>query len=307
MPGWRPGEGWGWIWGQDDEIGALNAMTEEAVREALAHVSRGRTFDLGVMVDRHSYISPFHPPTLVTTYSTSEQFKRDLGVDAAGASFNTSLVAISDHAGTQLDGLSHATFGADDHFYNGFTSNDGRGDFGVTRASAANIPPVVLKAVLVDIARHLGREYLDAGFAIGPDLLEDALTTKSIDLAPGEAVFIRTGALALWGHAGHDRDALAGPDTAGITLAAARWLVEEKGAILIGSDTSTLEVVPSADGDNIAPVHKYLLVDQGVHMGELHYLEDIAAAGVQRFCYVALAPKVRGTTGAFALKPAAII
>ena len=27
-PGWRKGVGWGWIWGEDDEVGALNSMNE---------------------------------------------------------------------------------------------------------------------------------------------------------------------------------------------------------------------------------------------------------------------------------------
>jgi hypothetical protein len=55
---------------------------------------------------------------------------------------------------------------------------------------------------------------------------------------------------------------------------AARWLCEEKGAMVIGSDTSTLEVVPAVDGAAVAPVHEYPLVQQGVHIGELHYLEQ---------------------------------
>ena len=27
MAGWQKGKGWGWFWGKDDEIGALNAIT----------------------------------------------------------------------------------------------------------------------------------------------------------------------------------------------------------------------------------------------------------------------------------------
>jgi hypothetical protein len=28
IKGWKRGVGWGWIWGKDDQVGALNAMTE---------------------------------------------------------------------------------------------------------------------------------------------------------------------------------------------------------------------------------------------------------------------------------------
>ena len=28
LKGWTKGRGWGWVWGKDDEVGALNAMTD---------------------------------------------------------------------------------------------------------------------------------------------------------------------------------------------------------------------------------------------------------------------------------------
>lgn len=307
VPGWRRGEGWGWIWGTDDTIGALNAMTPDAVKESLGGVRHGRVFDLGLKVDTDSYLSPFHVKTSITSHRTARDFKRELGLDPDGVSFNTSLIVISDHAGTQIDGLCHAAFGADDHVYNGFASAEIGGDHGLARCSVADMPPIVLTAVLVDVAGFVGVPNLEAGFAIGPDLLSRSLDAQGIDIAAGEAVFVRTGSLRHWGDAGGDHAALAGPDTAGLTLASARWLVEEKGAILIGTDTSTVEVVPPSDGEGFSPVHAYLLVEQGVHMAELHDLEEIAEAGVRRFCYIALTPKLRGTTGGFAMRPLAVV
>lgn len=308
--GWRVGEGWGWIWGDEDERGALNAVTPASVLAAFGSVTTGRVFDLGVTVDRHSYLGRFHAHTEVVRFRTAPGLKRELedeGMDTGGVSFNTSLVLISDHAGTQLDGLCHATFGDDDHWYNGFTSRNDTDDFGVTRAMVAGMPPIILSASLIDVAGHLGHDYLDAGFAITPDTLESALVSQGTDVAPGQAVFVRTGTLRHWGFAGRDHDALQGPDTAGLTLESARWLVEQKGASLVGSDTSTVEVMPPIDGDNASPVHKYLLVDQGVHMGELHNLEELAAERIYKFCYIALTPKILGTTGGFALRPIAVV
>lgn len=52
-------------------------------------------------------------------------------------------------------------------------------------------------------------------------------------------------------------------------------LVERSGAMLVGSGTSAVELMPPVDGDNQSPVHAYLLVNQGVPMGELHYLGDL--------------------------------
>ena len=54
------------------------------------------------------------------------------------------------------------------------------------------------------------------------------------------------------------------------------------------------------------PTHDYLLIEQGVHIGESHYLEDLARDKVYGFCYIALVNKIRGTTAGFALRPIAI-
>src|SRR6516162_5632854 len=48
IKGWTKGKGWGWIWGQDDEVGALNAQTAESRAEALKLAARGEVFDLGM-------------------------------------------------------------------------------------------------------------------------------------------------------------------------------------------------------------------------------------------------------------------
>ncbi|MGH2686264.1 MAG: cyclase family protein, partial [Actinomycetota bacterium] len=248
--------------------------------------------------------------TEVVTFRSPEGLLRhkDLGFDdPEGVSFHTSMVVLSDHAGTQLDGLCHATFGADCHWYNGYTVDRWSGDFGPKRAGAENIPPVIVTGVMIDLPGHLGVEELDPHFAVTPDLLAAAVESQGVEIRPGEAVLIRTGSMRHWEEYGYAHDRIAGPDTAGITLESARWLVEEQGAILIGSDTTTLEVMPPVDGDNRSPVHKYLLVDQGVHMGELHFLEQLAAEGIHRFCYIALAPKVRGTTAGFAMRPIAMV
>jgi kynurenine formamidase len=310
--GWAPGRGWGWSWGPDDEAGALNAITPQTRLAALALARSGQVVDLGVTLDRGSFLWGGHVATEVVSYRTPDGIRRGgdlapIGSDPAGLSFRTSMVIISDHAGTQLDSLAHATTGADNHWYNGFTDARHGTDFGPRRAGGETIRPVIARGVLLDVAGWLGVENLAAGQAIGPDDLAAAASAQGTDLRAGDVICIRTGSLRHWGEAGHDRGALAGPDTAGITLAAARWLCEETGPVIIASDTSTVEVMPAVDGAAAQPVHEYLLVEQGVLMGELHYLEELAARRAYEFCYIALCPKVRGTTAGFALRPVALL
>jgi hypothetical protein len=74
-----------------------------------------------------------------------------------------------------------------------------------------------------------------------------------------------------------------------------------------GSDTSGLEVSPAAPGSTSwNPTHEYLLVQQGVHIAEFHYIDDLARDKVYEFCYVAGTNKIRGAAAGFAMRPIAI-
>lgn len=311
--GWVKGKGWGWTWGKEDEVGALNAVKNPAaVLRALREVKTGRVYDLGVRVDQTSYKWPGHSPTQIVTYRSPEGIKRGKDVQSFAESkkqiaFHSCVLFISDNVGTQIDGLGHITTGADNHWYNGFREQDHGGDFGIRKTDADGIPPVVARAVLIDVAAWKGVEALPSNFAIGPKELQGALSAQKVDLEPGDVALVRTGTLRYWGETGADHAKIAQHDSAGITLAGAKWLVEEKGAILVGSDTSGLEVSqdPSFPGA-VIPVHEYLLVEQGVHIGEFHNLEGLSRDKVYRFTYIVATNRLKGAVAGTALRPLAI-
>jgi hypothetical protein len=78
--------------------------------------------------------------------------------------------------------------------------------------------------------------------------------------------------------------------------------------MMIGSDTSGLEMVMSlpAGSTSFVPVHVYLLIEQGVHIAEFHYLEDLANEKVYEFAYVAMTNKIKGATAGFTMRPIAV-
>lgn len=314
LKGWNKGEGWGWVWGEEDEVGALNAMTPQSVLEAIGLVKEGRIYDLGIDYDRTSYKWPGHSPGEIISFRTPEGVKRQKDLDFTAASVNPARLAwhscalfINDNVATQIDSLGHITTGEDNHWYNGFTEAEWGGNFGIRKADASTIPPIVVRGVLIDVAGHQGVESLSGGTAIGPQELKVALESQGTRIRPGDAVFVRTGTLHYWGEAGGDHEKLRAHDSAGINLDAAKWLVEEKGAIMVGSDTSGLEVAPAPPGSNsFIPVHEYLLVEQGVHVAEFHYLEDLAVDQVYEFCYVAATNKIKGSTAGFTMRPIAL-
>lgn len=313
--GWTKGKGWGWVWGKDDEKGALNAVTPDTIKAALALVKKGQVYDLGVPYDRTSFKWPGHSPGEIITFRGPEGVKRqgdhafvtDAKQNPHKLGWHSNALFINDNVGTQIDGLAHITQGDDNHWYNGFKEADWGGNWGVRKCDAAGIPPIITRGVLIDVAGLRKVDALPSHYKITATDLQGALARQKVTLRPGDTVLIRTGTCRYWGKSGADHETIGKHDSAGIDLAAARWLVEQQGAILIGSDTSGLEQSPGPKETAAwIPVHRYLLIEQGVHIGELHNLEQLARDEVYEFCYVCLTNKIKGAAAGFALRPVAL-
>ena len=115
MQKWTQGKGWGWVWGEDDEVGALNEMTDASRLAALRLVTQGKTYDLGLPYDRQSYKWPGHSPGEIITFRSPEGVKdqKDLPFttpekgNTGGTAWHSNALFISDNVATQIDGLSH--------------------------------------------------------------------------------------------------------------------------------------------------------------------------------------------------------
>ena len=316
---WQPHQGWGWVWGKDDEVGSLNEMTDQSRLAAVRIVNQGKVYDLGILYDRQSYKWPGHSPGEIMSFRTPEGSKRQadnsfVTSDGKDTAWHSCALFMNDNVATQIDSLCHATEGKDNHWYNGFRESDWGGDWGPQRCDASTIPPIVARGVLIDVAGYKGLDALPSFYPISIDDLTGALAKQKTTLRPGDVVLVRTGTLRYWKDSGADHDTIGAHDSSGLTLESARWLVEEQGAVLIGSDTSGLEYKPhpaeakayAAKYQSFMPCHNYLLIEQGVHIAEFHYLEDLAAEKVYEFCYVCTTAKIKGTTAGFTLRPIAM-
>jgi kynurenine formamidase len=320
MKKWVKGKGWGWVWGPTDEVGALNEMTDASRLAALRLVRQGKAYDLGLPYDRNSYKWPGHSPGEVMSFRSPAGVKsqKDLpfttpeGGNQGGTAWHSNAIFMNDNVATQIDGLGHITHGQDNHFYNGFKSEEAGGDFGLRKADVTTIPPIVARGVLVDVAGYKKVDALPAHYEITVADLEGALQAQGIDIAPGDIVLVRTGTARYWGENGSNHTKISEHDSAGLGLKAAKWLVEQKGAMVLGTDTSGLEYVPpkpedsQAVGGSFNPVHVYLLVDQGVHIMEFNNLEQLAADRAYEFAYILSTNAIRGTVAGTALRPIAL-
>lgn len=315
VKGWTAGKGWG-PWGKDDEVGALNAMNPASTLAALRLARSGKVYDLGIDYDAQSFKWPGHSPAAIMTFRNPEGVMRQGDFPAAadpkqnpeGIAWHSCAVFMSDNVATQIDGLAHITRGKKHAWYNGFQEGQWGGNFGVRKCDATTIPPIITRGVLLDVAGARGVEALPAHYRITAEELQAVMEKQKTPIRPGDSVFIRTGTLRYWGKNGADHKKIGEHDSAGIDLGAARWLVERKGAILVASDTSGLEWGPGPmdQATGFIPVHRYLLVDQGVHIGEFHDLEALARDRAYEFCYICLVNRIRGATAGFALRPIAI-
>jgi kynurenine formamidase len=317
---WAQGKGWGWVWGPEDELGALNELTDASRLAAIQLIKQGKVYDLGLPYDRSSYKWPGHSPGEIISFRSPEgvdkqqdlAFTTDAGGNTSNTGWHSNALFINDNVATQIDGLAHITVGPDNHWYNGYKEDQWGGDFGVMKASAAQIPQIVARGVLVDVAGYKKVDALPSHYEITVEDIQGALGAQNVDVTPGTVVLLRTGTARYWGENGSDHTKIGEHDSAGLGLTAAKWLVEQKGALVVGSDTSGLEYVPPKEADSKAmggsfnPVHVYLLVEQGVHILEFNNLEQLAADRAYEFAYFLTTNAIRGTVAGTALRPFAM-
>ena len=155
--------------------------------------------------------------------------------------------------------------------------------------------PIVTRGVLLDVA--LGA--LPAGYAVTAAELERA--AAGVELRPGDVVLVRLGSGALWA----DRAGLPGggrDDRRRLALAG--------GAPPARGRRRQPRVGPpgraATRSSGSLPGHTILIVQEGIHIIESLFLEELAADGVREFGFVCLPLKLRGGTGS-PVRPIALV
>ena len=285
-------------WGPDDEIGQLNRMTDASRADVLRRIAGGKVYDLSVeyfvgMPSWHGLGDPRYQYWLTHTPrgTTVDDPMQVGGAQNAHVSYTGDAVSMYTHMGTHIDALNH--FGLDGRIWNGFDADTYLGDRGWKKAGAETLPPIVARGVLIDVAASKGVPMLPASYRVTAEDLRAALRRQGTALRPGDVVLIRTGRMQ-WVEDG-DRFEAHAP---GLSLDAARFLVEGGGAMSIGADNLSFEAFPSDQPGNYVPVHTYLLAEHGVTLMEVVNLEALAKDGVHEFAFIGASLKLRGASAA---------
>jgi kynurenine formamidase len=284
-------------YGPDDQLGALNLMTPESQAAIMSRADASTVYDLSVdyFVGMPSFQAAGDPSYQIFMSHTPDGTVVD-NLNGVGAEVNRRVCYSGDvvfmytHTGTHIDALNH--FGVDGKIYNNFSAADHVGSRHWTKGGAEQIPPIVARGVLIDVAALHGVPCLPASYAITVEDCRNALAKAGLELRSGDVALVRTGRMAHW----PDGSKVLG-DPPGLSLDAGRWLTGQ-GIIAVAADQECVEVGPSQHGDNWLPGHCHFLAEAGVPMIELVNLEELSRDEVTELCFLAAPIRLRGASGA---------
>lgn len=272
---------WG-RWGSADEMGTLNFVTPDMVRNAAKLVVLGMPISLALPYDeegpQNGAGGRFNPIRLMArdgADAVAGTAVRDFygGVDQQFRAADD-VIIMPLQAGTQWDALSHVIL--DTSIYNGYPASDVSSKGALRNDVAKGASGMVGRGVLLDVAGALHRDWLDVGTAIESAELDNACEFGDVEVRRGDFVFVRTGAIACARMRGHWGDYAGGP-SAGLGLDAVGWLADRSVAA-VATDTWGMEVRPSEIEGVLQPLHSICIVHMGLWVGEIFDLEALAVA-----------------------------
>jgi kynurenine formamidase len=263
---------WG-RWGEEDQLGTLNFITDAKRKAAALCIRRGELIDLGMPFDSdgpqktgmNGRFNPIHRMTIMPGERVSP----------SGMQVADDMVILPTQCATQWDSLAHV--GYDGYFYNGrpysvVTASHGAALNSIDRT----VNRLVGRGVLLDIAGLKGVASLGASEEITADDLDAACARQRVEVTSGDIVLVRTG----WYRYYLDESLgvpYVGTEIPGLGVSCCEWLHDREVAA-VASDNQAVEVKPNPHPRWGLPVHMILIRDMGMTLGEIFNLEDLASA-----------------------------
>ena len=283
-------------WGPDDEIGRLNWITAESQRQVLSRIEPGPSYDLAVSIfmGMPAWLGAGDPKyDIWMTHTPSGTVVDNLngaGPEASSIySYCGDAVTMYTHTGTHMDMLNH--YGYHGRFWNGWSPEKHLGSRHWMRGGPEKYPNIVARGLMLDIAALHQTDCLPPSYEITRADCVAAAEAQHTSFEEGDIVMIRTGRMRYW-----PDPVKYDTDSPGIGLEAAKFLLDEVGAMVIGSDNDSVEVFPSAPG-TFFPVHSYMFATAGAQIIESLWLEDLSADRVYEIAFLGGPMKLTGATG----------
>jgi kynurenine formamidase len=284
---------WG-RWGADDQLGTLNYITPQKVREAAALVTSGRRVSMQIPIN--TVAGPDNPNPAIHFVSQGH----DIDIGSGGLRFGLDFLGMACHGDchTHVDALCHISYNG--LTYNGHHAQEVLTSKGATSLDIANYGDgVVGRGVLLDIPRFRGVKWLEPGDAVRRAELEACEAAQGDHLGEGDILVFRTG---------HHRRRLElgpwdnGPDgegKAGLHVDTIPWMHERRLAAFLPDGDG--EAIPSCVAGMTYPIHPLQIVAMGMLASDSLQFEDLARAceeeGRYEFMVIGLPLRLPGGTG----------
>jgi kynurenine formamidase len=282
---------WG-RWGAQDEIGTLNYITPDRIAAAARLVTAGTVFALGIPLQRQgpqsgtrARFNPIH-----TMFRDGGDQPRDAAgvVEMQGYGGSDDWIVMPLQCVTQWDSLAHVFDSG--KMYNGYDANLVTSSGAAKNSIDKTKDKIVGRGVLLDMPRYKGVPRLPAGYAITVADLEGAAAAERVEVQEGDILLVRTGFMSgylekgSWDH--FDLD-----ESPGVSVHTAPWLHQKKIAA-IAADNYAVEVRPSELPPFRSPFHICAIPNMGLTLGEIFYLDQLAAdcAADGRYAFLLVAP-----------------
>jgi kynurenine formamidase len=319
----------------------MNLVTREKVLQGVAEVKEGISFCLSLPLDYPggSVLNPRRsPPRLASTIRNEKQnFCYPFGDEVPGQTdvVCDDVVLLTLQYSSQWDSFAHvgSRFDADGDgkaeivFYNGWrggehirpakpgSSQESWAKFEGTEARALGIQNLAEhgaqgRGVMIDLHAHFGRERR----AVGYDDLMKVLEKDKVAVERGDMVCLYTGFADVILELRKNPDAkllhgtCSGLDGRDDKLL--QWVTDSGLACLI-SDNYAVELIPTSltkpKPHAAMPLHEHCLFKNGIHLGEMWYLTELAGwlRSHERSRFLLTAPPLR-LPGAVGSPPAAV-
>jgi kynurenine formamidase len=265
---------WG-KWGSDDELGTLNYVTADDIVVAGKLIKKGKIFSLGLPFDQNGpqvgagWGRRFNPIHAMLASGVDAVAGRQ---DGGKIRYADDFVILPLQCGTQWDALGHIFY--KEKMWNGYDArlvdSAGASKNGIEKTK----DKMAGRGVLLDIPRFKGADYLEDGYGITNQDLDDCAKAQGVQIKRGDFVIVRTGQMENCLHRG-DWGGYAGGDAPGLCFENTEWLHRNEVAAIC-CDTWGCEVRPNESEAAFQPWHWIVIPMMGITMGEIFYLKDLA-------------------------------
>ncbi|MFW0794956.1 cyclase family protein [Gordonia sp. CPCC 205515] len=290
---------WG-RWGAEDQRGTANFITPDVVAAAAGLIRSGRSVSLAIGLDSFGPVHPSRPNVVhLFGYSGADYAAgTELAAAAPGFQGADDYIFMPLQGSTQWDGLAHVYGG--DSMYNGFWMGNVEGFAGAKKCSISLLKnSLTSRGVLLDIPKFLGVDRCVPGVPITAAQLDQCAQEQGVEIRTGDILVLRTGHVP-WFYSLADKSEFWAAGAPGLSMDTVDW-IHQKEIAALAVDNIAVEVEPSEQPGGVYPLHAKLIRDLGLTLGEVWWLEDLAAAcaeeGRQEFFLTASPLNVTGGAG----------